>query len=142
MLALTVHQPWAAAIAGGAKLVENRDWRPPVHARGQLIAIHAGKKEPALDDVEEVERLAGRPYDYYLGVILAVARLDGYVEWAMDLPEDQRRWFVGDYGWRLSDVQQLGTLVVCRGMQGLWKLPDDVFLAVEKQLQLKLPEVG
>lgn len=36
---LTVKQPWAAAIASGAKRIENRNWQ--THYRGKLL-IHAG----------------------------------------------------------------------------------------------------
>jgi hypothetical protein len=41
--ALTVKQPWAAAIVGYGKRVENRSWRPPEHLRGQRIAIHVAQ---------------------------------------------------------------------------------------------------
>lgn len=44
---LTVKQPWAAAIASGAKRIENRDWH--THYRGKLL-IHAG----ASFDVEAI----------------------------------------------------------------------------------------
>lgn len=40
--ALTVHQPWAWALAGGWKPVENRDWPPPGSLLGRYLAIHAG----------------------------------------------------------------------------------------------------
>lgn len=40
--ALTIHQPYAWAVAAGHKPVENRTWRPPLEAVGKLIGIHAG----------------------------------------------------------------------------------------------------
>jgi hypothetical protein len=44
MKALTLHQPWASAIAEGIKAVETRSWATSY--RGPL-AIHAGKRMPA-----------------------------------------------------------------------------------------------
>lgn len=44
MQALTLWQPWASAIAAGAKQIENRSWSPPARVMGQRILIHAGKK--------------------------------------------------------------------------------------------------
>lgn len=41
MKALTVKQPWAAAIVQGPKRIENRTWRPPVSLVGSRILIHA-----------------------------------------------------------------------------------------------------
>ncbi len=45
MRALTLHQPWAWAVAAGHKVVENRTWAPSPKAvrLGDLFAVHAGK---------------------------------------------------------------------------------------------------
>jgi hypothetical protein len=53
MRALTLHRPWAWAIAAGHKRVENRTWRPPSFILRQRIAIHAGKTfdEEGLDQI-------------------------------------------------------------------------------------------
>lgn len=68
--ALTIRQPWAAAIAHADKRVENRTW--PTSYRGTLL-IHASKT---------VDRRAGRlaaavvrGLQLDLGAVLAVARL-------------------------------------------------------------------
>lgn len=42
-------------------------------------------------------------------------------------------WFVGPYGWVLTDVVTLTTPVPCKGAQGLWALPPDVEAAVMGQ---------
>lgn len=42
--AITVHQPFALALALGLKPVENRVWRPPPRHVGGELAIHAGAK--------------------------------------------------------------------------------------------------
>ena len=44
MRGLTLHQPWAWAIAHAGKNVENRTWAPPAYMIGERIAIHAGKR--------------------------------------------------------------------------------------------------
>lgn len=68
MKALTVHQPWAWAIAQGYKAVENRGTKPPGQVRvpGKRLAIHAGLHDPDLDALEDLveliaeEHIAGR----------------------------------------------------------------------------------
>ena len=44
MRAITLHQPWATAIALGIKTAETRTWAPWPRLYGQRIAIHAGAK--------------------------------------------------------------------------------------------------
>lgn len=93
MRAITVQQPYAAAIAVGAKPVENRVRSIPWgSAIGTRVAIHAGKKwyDGARDDQRVAELLEagvldravhdpelGRaiPVGGALGAVLAVARL-------------------------------------------------------------------
>lgn len=43
LYALTLRQPWAFAVIHLGKAVENRTWKPPKHAIGRRIVIHAGK---------------------------------------------------------------------------------------------------
>lgn len=74
--------------------------------------------------------------------ILCTARLWGWVHVAgtgsspdmqvHDLLRDN--WFVGPYGWVLTDVVTLATPVPCKGAQGLWALPPDVEAAVMGQV--------
>ena len=45
MKALTLYQPWASLIAIGAKQFETRSWPAPRTAIGDVVAIHAGRKE-------------------------------------------------------------------------------------------------
>lgn len=44
--ALTLHQPWAEAIARGLKRIETRSWAPPAGLVGRRWAIAAGAKLP------------------------------------------------------------------------------------------------
>lgn len=46
MKAISLWQPWASAMASGAKRIETRSWRFPEALIGQPLAIHASKKDP------------------------------------------------------------------------------------------------
>lgn len=127
ILGLTLQQPWAWAICEAGKRIENRRWKPWC-PKGTYLAIHAGKgwdkqgaawlisqMAGALDVPTQAEAAQG---------IVAVARLGEVVQ------DSQDEWFMGPFGWRLHDVEVLPQPVPCRGAQGLWKLPEDVRLAV------------
>jgi hypothetical protein len=48
---------------------------------------------------------------------------------------DQRRWFFGEVGYVLRDVQPLAEPVPCRGALGFWTLPAEVAARVEELLR-------
>jgi len=147
MRALSIRQPYAWAIAIGAKPVENRTWGTAY--RG-LIAIHASKTRPDRSDVEnylilDAVEACGFEIDEAAsgqGVIVAVAGLSG-----CHLSPDFggtcgatrplcSPWAVRDqYHWLLENVRPLAEPVPCRGALGLWRLPDDVEKAVRKQME-------
>jgi hypothetical protein len=87
LLALTVHQPWAWALAGGWKPIENREWPPPRHLFGRPLAIHAGRKydgEAAYDLAVyaaelRLPRSPPPPAEIALGAIVAVGQVAGAV---------------------------------------------------------------
>ena len=133
--ALTLWQPWAHAMCSLGKRIENRPWAPPAWLLGQRLAIHAG----ATMDRASFERLRVLlPDDLDLSslprkAVVATCRLVMVVTVGTydDLPEDQRRWFVGPYGWLVDDLRVLSQPVPCRGFQKLWRMPEDVRAAVE-----------
>mgnify|MGYP003560963222 CR=1 FL=1 len=49
MKALTLHAPWAHAVAWLGKPLENRGWPPPLSIVGERIAIHAGLSESQIE---------------------------------------------------------------------------------------------
>jgi hypothetical protein len=147
MRALTLHQPWAWAIAHADKTVENRPTAPPRVVLGDDFAVHAGLafdlaawaafREGRFGElarrVPDVEKLVH-------GAIVAVARLDAFVRgheqlralgYDLDL---YRRWFSGPVGNILSYRRPLASPLPCRGMQGWWPLPPDVEAAVRAQI--------
>lgn len=77
--------------------------------------------------------------------VLCVATLAGWVHERGNfdlvpeiagLPVEYLRspYFVGPYGWVLTDVMTLASPVPCSGKQGVWSLPADVDAAVRAQL--------
>ncbi len=149
MLALTLKHPWAYAIAHCGKRIENRSWKPRFSSlsKGDWFCIHGGRKPTGaaiIDMMAEVEGIAefltpeGEQPDWHpiLGLdldilapegIVAVCKYDGFVTKSDD------PWFGGPIGWLLTDVWALPEPVPCRGAQGLWSLPDDVYRAVREQ---------
>ncbi|MFE7774502.1 ASCH domain-containing protein [Streptomyces sp. NPDC057445] len=116
VLALTLRQPWASAIAYGTKRIENRDW--PTDHRG-LILIHAGRTlDPNAHDAPLARPFLRRPFPR--GAVVAVARLDGCH------PDDGwcTLWSArGRYHWRLTDVIPLAVPLPVPGARGLWTPP-------------------
>ena len=153
LLALTVRQPWAWAIAHGHKRIENRGWEPQMLKVGDRFAIHAGAHQPELTDWQmmrgSVARSAGgdgrvpglnvpaldaAPQEYARGAVVAVALFVGVVHHRLQLEEHQRVWWVGPKAWLLANVRRLHTPVACSGAQGLWELPGEVLFKVLQQL--------
>lgn len=137
--ALTLHQPWAYAIAAGMKVSETRSWRPPTWLVGRRLAIHAGKHP--LDS--ETETLAAD-----LGIITRDLHFGGIVCTAVvEQPlRSMGNWFsgdawfwkdasgkvhnddgLGDYGagrwvWPLKNIEVLNPPVAASGKQGIWRV--------------------
>lgn len=137
MKALTLWQPWATAIAIGAKRFETRSWRTSY--RGPIL-IHAAAR--AVDELEarELWNLAGLswPPGYFFprGAIVAAAQLvevhptESLLHRQPPLVGPAERvlgdFTVGRQAWELRDVRRLREPVPCRGGQGIWEVPGDV----------------
>jgi hypothetical protein len=130
------------------KPIENRGWPPPESLFGHYFALHAGKTWDQ-DGADFIKRLwpemPGSAADHPLG-ITSVGRLIGVLTRGGDgidlgdgthagivlangidagsvLARLDLRWFFGDFGWIVDNVTAIDP-VPCRGMQGLWKVPD------------------
>lgn len=118
MIAITIKQPWASAIAYGHKTIENRTWRPALSRLPMRIAIHAGMSvDPG--GLEFLDKHGIKLPDLPTGAIVAVATLFDVVEASVDL------WWSGPYGWRLREVVRVEP-VACSGARGLWVPPRSV----------------
>jgi hypothetical protein len=138
MMAISLWQPWATAMALSEKTIETRSW--PTRHRG-LLAIHAAQKlvdVSALVGVREFAKGRFLP----LGAVLAVVSLDGCKEalsyksiYKLDWKEAIWGNFEpGRWCWTTSNLRPMGVPILCRGRQGLFKLPADVEAAVKAQL--------
>ncbi|TXH11974.1 MAG: ASCH domain-containing protein [Hyphomicrobiaceae bacterium] len=111
MKALTIKQPFAHAIAIGAKLVEYRSWKTDY--RGPL-AIHAGCAIPRITDWDEVRAHYNidlpDDQEFVLGAIVATAEL-------INVTGDADT----GYEWHLSSVMPLSKPVNCLGKLRLWE---------------------
>ncbi|MET0401963.1 MAG: ASCH domain-containing protein [Cystobacter sp.] len=122
---LTVHQPFAWAIAQGLKTVENRSWPPPRTLLGGYVAIHASKQNNREVDswLETFAQMGLYPAlaDLAFGAIIAVVKVTGHVTKSKQLPPSSRPWyFPGNMGWVLSEVRKLPTPIPAQGQLGLW----------------------
>lgn len=129
MKAITIWQPWAALIMSGVKTVENRKWTPNIEF-GTRIAIHAGKDDDVAEwVVKEIEALGAervKALCWEKGRVLGTVEWCGFCTNPSGLPEGQRKWFAGPYGWILRNPRPLVTPVLMKGKLGLWDLPIQV----------------
>lgn len=124
MYALTIHQPWAGAIAHHGKHVENRVWTPPAAAIGQRLLIHAGAQR-------DPYALVNGPEFEVQRAIVAVATLAGTHRGVGCC----HPWGEPDvWHWELTDVQPLARPVTAKGRQRLWHAPADALAAVADQI--------
>lgn len=134
MRAITLHEPWASAIADGVKDVENRTWPLPKAYVGVPIAIHAGKK---YDEEGRDELLASGlwrpPIGSPLGCVIALVVFDRTIinGWYELHDRPRSPWFSGPCGWPVRAVEKLPRVIPCRGAQGLWTVTERVAQEVE-----------
>lgn len=134
MKAISLHQPWATAIALRLKRFETRGFR--TKHRGPL-AIHAAKRwEQDQDDFAALayKQVPSIGEDFPLGGVVAVAWLKDcyHVEQVLPTISPIERLF-GDYrpgrfAWLLEDVQPLRQVVPFSGKQGFFEVPDALLL--------------
>lgn len=134
---LSVHQPYAWALAAGFKPIENRAWAPPRTLLGGFLAIHAAKTTERMGDIPRVAELAGvMPSELSFGAILAVVRVTGFAASVEQLPPSSRPWFTGPFAWVFSELRRLPTPVPARGQQGLWTPSPTELAEVRRQWQV------
>lgn len=140
-------QPWASLIAIGAKPYEFRGHLPPRAYVGQRIAIHAGARQPVVREISQLivilnskwaattclrpdvalpflEKALDAPQLLPLGMVLCTATLgaarDGWdiaAEFGMRV-NDSDRDDKANFGWPLTDIEDVVPPVEHRGMQG------------------------
>ena len=150
--AITLHQPWAAAVALGWKQIETRHW--PVRPGG-LLAIHSAKKwdSSSREAARRLELLVEKEQGYFSlmadcpanahGAIVAVCRLvscvemdDALIEATPALERAFGNWAPGRWAWGLKDVMPLEIPVQAVGRQSMWNLSKSQVLELERQIEL------
>ena len=147
MKSISLHQPWASAIALGLKRWETRG--RPTHIRGR-IAIHAAKKDTV--DLERVwddfmwsasicTPFAKAGYSKFLdlpfGAIIAtadlvdcipteVALLKGFIS---SVEQALGNYLPGRFAWKLENVRPLAKPIPFKGRQGWFEVPDSLLAA-------------
>jgi hypothetical protein len=137
MRALTVRQPWAAAIAHGTKRTENRPRPIPDAHLGTTILIHAGLAED--DNALPANMISGWPLHF--GAIVAVADLVSCHQaarprccapWGFPQTDAGTLWH-----WQLDNVRTLvHPILGVRGQLGLWTVPESDLAAVQRQIHI------
>jgi len=124
--ALTIRQPWAAAIAYADKRVENRVWATAY--RGPVL-IHAGKAMDRRHGPMVASVTRGLQLD--LGAVLAVARItDCHEDDGECTPWSQ----AGHFHFVLDEVTALPLPIPWDGTQRLWTPPSVLMDRVREQL--------
>ena len=145
MKAISLHQPYASAIALGLKTCETRSFAPPHSLIGQRIAIHATQNRSRANKIQ-FQILSGwfreslpmlRSFDELpLGAIVCTATLSEVFGTGAGTPHTEAidnireiafgDWSARRFAWKLTDVQFL-IPIPFRGHQGWFTVPDDLF---------------
>lgn len=142
MRAITIHRPWAWAIAEGLKTYENRPWHSDYTGR---LLIHAGKSKGS--DVAAVGFMRSigvdpSPFEQIPGgTIVAIVDMVSCEPFApspslLDPSPSPIAdpWAFGPFCFRLTNVVRLSVPVPCKGQLGLWTPSAETINAVSRQL--------
>ncbi len=146
MKVLSLSNPWLWSIdtyeGPGPKRLENRSWPPHKDVIGKRIALHAAHSFDEEGIAYFIKLGIEHPQRrelYEKGKITSVATIERVIvadtDEVWDLPDLQRRWFFGPYGWVLVDVRRLPKPIPWRGGQGLRHLPAAIVADIEEQLR-------
>ncbi len=138
MRALSIRQPWAWLIVNGYKDIENRDWATNYRGR---VYVHAGKKPDGANANETRHIVGGIMQDLrYMGLMEAhstvwdvvhlrknryaqhYGAIVGEVTITDCVTDSDSDWFVGDYGFVLTDPKAYDKPIPCRGQLGLFEV--------------------
>lgn len=134
MLALTLYQPMAFAVIHRGKDIENRDWQPSAKVRAERpwIAIHAGQKYEESDATWLRARgVSWSDTDIVRGAILGIAKLTDVIT------HSNSKWFIGRYGWCLSNITPLTRPLKVNGQLSLWYTGQTIEDQIKEQLRDK-----
>lgn len=136
---LSVRQPWASLLVAGMKTIENRGWRCAF--RG-LVVIHAGKAwgRDEQADYEELMQIAIDRHDtrrqdvlyeaqHQRGGFIGTVNMQtciGEEDWFLSVGKHYdgwKEWFVGPFGFTMTEAREFEHMVPYKGQQGLFLVP-------------------
>lgn len=137
MIAISVWQPHATAVALHLKKIETRGWS--TRHRG-LIAIHAAARwTKQQKDFAATERALGRlPDKLPLGAIVAIAEVVDVkttIELVTQISAIERlygNYEPGRFGWMLEHIRPLPEPIPYKGSQGFFHVPDELIYSKMK----------
>lgn len=127
MKAITILQPFPSLIALGKKQYETRSWS--TNYRGE-IAIHAGlrRDKKLLTHSNPAFSLIPDGTILRFGFIIVIAQLTDCIkmtdEFILSMTELERavgHWQVGNYAWKLENIQVLPEPIPYKGKLGFWE---------------------
>lgn len=138
MKAISLHQPWATAMAIGLKRNETRNRL--THYRGDLVICSALK--PMNHDRFDIMRLHNMPAAaMQFGYALCLVEVYDCVttEFLSEGGITETEFSLGDYtpgrfAWRTRNLRRLNTPIEVKGKQGFMNLPPDVEAKILAQL--------
>lgn len=138
MKCLSLHQPWASAMALGLKKNETRSWK--TFYRGPLL-IHAAKKAigwPSIDIQGLFDGITFQPFDLPLGVILCrVDLVDCQKIFLHNRPGGIERilgnYTPGRYMWITKNLVTFDPILY-QGRQRIFNVPDSIILSNMKKI--------
>lgn len=126
MKAITIWQPYAAAIRLGLKHYETRSW--PTKYRGPLV-IHAAQKQPTSKEKDLIGKYKISDTDLVFGVPIVVCEIEDCIPITKNFIKQQPKeeldfgdWREGRFAWKLKVVKVLVKQKKIRGQQGLWNI--------------------
>lgn len=126
MKAITIWQPYSAAIKLGLKHYETRSW--PTKHRGQIV-IHASVKKPIAREKYLIEKYKIPENELEYGVPILICEIVDCIQITKDFISKQSKteiefgnWQVGNYAWKLKVVKKLNGYSKVKGQQGLWNI--------------------
>jgi hypothetical protein len=132
--ALSVAQPWADCIVKRGKNIENRSWS--TQFRG-YFAVHASGScdLERFERCEEVYGIKIDPDKVAYGAIIGFAKLSDVVV-KKTLTRDTKKWFMGEFGFVLTNIIRLKTPVPVKGSLSFWTLDGPALKKVMSQLSV------
>ena len=139
--AISLHQPWATAIALGLKEFETRHWSTPY--RGPLAICSALEWGPKTrDTAKRLAELLDQPdlADPPRGFVVALVDLADCLPMTYELVRQQSQvelvlggWAPGRFAWRQANVRALAEPLPIKGRQGMWTLSASQAAAVQER---------